>query len=353
MAEPILLSIAIPTFNRQVCLGLLLESICRQVDDTIADRLEVTIFDNCSRDQTTEVASSFLAGRSYLSYVRNERDIGADKNFIKAFFSARGKYVWIIGDDELLFDGAIKWVLGLCAGEEFGCAYLNSIPEVLAQMPQFLGREVRGPVHCRAYPPYAFAQAANYRLTFLSGSIVNKQGVLETNPQLIEDIDRFAGSNLVHLSWILSAILSKPRSCVVTTPLFASTMGNSGFFNPAEVFIASLSELFGYYLSKLQPDAKRFIRWFVLIGWFPKVMFDFRFRGRYRGTGYAVKADDFPADMRTGLTWKVFEGFVLKGSVVAAALAVFALKVWHKVAQRAYLMRGTEVTVATALEEGR
>lgn len=354
MSEQPLLTIAIPTFNRSACLKLLLESICSQIAIDIVPRLEVLVFDNCSGDDTPAVVQGFLPGREYLRYIRNEQDIGADKNFIKAFFAARGKYVWIIGDDELLFDGAIRRVLDLCDGEEFGCAYLSSIPEVLSRMPKFLGRKVSEPVRYREYAPFAFAQAANYRLTFLSGSVVNRRGVLESNPGLNDDFERFAGFNLVHLTWILSAVVSRPVSYVVTTPLFAGTMANSGTnYNPAKIFVTNLSEIFDYYFASINPNTKEFIRWFVLIGWFPKVIFDLRFRGRYRATRYAVDAGDFPEDMRSGVAWGLFERFVLRGSAISSALAMVALKTWHRIAQWIYIKRGTERTVVSAVDPGQ
>lgn len=340
MADEVLLSIAIPTYNREVCLKFLLESICSQVTETQARRLEVVVFDNCSTDQTKQVVERFLPGRSYLAYVRNERNIGADNNFVKAFFAARGKYLWIIGDDELLFDGAIPWVADFCAATEFGCAYLYSIPETLSGVHQLLHRKIVGSVRHASYGPYAFAQAANYRLTFLSGSVVNRKAVLNFNPTLAKDIERFSGSNLVHLTWIFTSVLSSPRSYVVTTPLFASTIANSGGYNPVKVFVVNLSELFGHYFSSLSAGARCFIQWFTLIGWFPKVVFDCRFSDRYKSTGYWIAKTDFPAEMQHGFSWQLFDRFVLNGPMFSAGVAVLLLKSWHKVLQFVYLVRG-------------
>lgn len=343
MAEGVLLSIAIPTYNRESCLGLLLESICSQVGADLAGKMEVLVFDNCSTDGTAQVVERFLAGNSHLKYVRNEQNIGADNNFVKAFFAARGKYLWMIGDDELLFDGAISWVLDLCSTSEFGCAYLYALPETLTKMPMLLHRDIPKSVNMRSYSPYCFAKAANFQLTFLSASVVNRQAAVATRPGLIEDIQRFSGSNLVHLTWILASVLSSSRSWIVTTPIFAGTMANSGGYNPAKVFVANLSELFGYYFSDKSAEAKRFIRWMTLIGWFPKVVFDCRFRNRYRGTGYLIEGGDFPFDMQRGFTWWLFDRFVLRGSMVSSALAALILKTWHKLVQQVYLMRGGRV----------
>ncbi len=339
MAAIPLLTIAIPTYNREVCLRLLLESICGQVTAAMSSELEVCVFDNCSNDGTRQLVQSYLPGCGVLRYVRNDENIGPDANFRKAFLAATGSYFWLVGDDELLFDGAIARVLDLCRSESFGCAYLNSLPAVLDRMPTFARRKLDGDVRRRRFAAYAFAQAANYRLTFMSGSVINRQAVLAANPDIASDIDRFAGSNLIHLSWILPAIASRPVSFVVTTPLFASTIANSGGYDPVRVFVVNLSDLFGYYLGRLDPGAKRFVRWFTMIGWFPKVVFDLRFRGRYRRAGFAIRAESFPSEMRSGLAWWLFERGVLNGSVVFSGLAMLALKLWHRVMQRVYLAR--------------
>lgn len=341
MAGDVLLSIAIPTYNRGSCLGFLLESICSQVGEVQSCKIEVLVFDNCSTDDTKAVVERFLPNNSYLKYTRNEQDIGADKNFTKAFFSARGKYLWIICDDDLLFDGAIPWVVDFCGRSEFGCAYLYSVPETLSRVHELLHRKTTGLIRCRSYEPYAFAQAANYRLTFLSGSVVNRQEILNFKPTLVKDIERFSGSNLVHLTWIFASVLSRPRSYIVTTPLFAATVANSGPYNPVGVFSASLSELFGYYFSGLSAGAKPFIQWFTLIGWFPKVVFDWRFRDKYKSSGYSFAKEDFPAEMRHGFAWQLFDRFVLNGSMFSAGIAVLLLKTWHRMMQIAYLARGS------------
>ena len=339
MSDAPLLSIAVPTYNRESCLKLLLDSICGQVTREMSPELEVLVFDNCSTDGTRQLVQSYLPGCDFLRYVRNEENIGADANFRKAFLSATGTYFWLIGDDELLFAGSIAWILALCRSETFGCAYLYSVPGVLEQMPAFAHRQIAARIERRRYAPYAFAQAANYRLTFMSGSVINRRAVLAANPDIESDIARFSGSNLIHLSWILPAIACRPESIVVTTPLFASTLANSGGYDPVRVFVINLSGLFEYYLAPLDPDAGHFIRWITLIGWFPKVVFDMRFRGRFSRTGFAIRAESFPADMRRGVAWWLFERGVLKGSMLSSGLAMLMLKSWHKIVQKILLTR--------------
>jgi glycosyltransferase involved in cell wall biosynthesis len=61
---------------------------------------EVLIMDDCSPDNTREVASSFRDPR--VKYIRNEQNLGLVQNFNKGIGLSRGKYVWIISADDYL-----------------------------------------------------------------------------------------------------------------------------------------------------------------------------------------------------------------------------------------------------------
>ena len=61
---------------------------------------EMLIMDDCSLDNTGEVASSFRDPR--VKYIRNEQNLGLVKNFNKGIGLSRGKYVWIISADDYL-----------------------------------------------------------------------------------------------------------------------------------------------------------------------------------------------------------------------------------------------------------
>ena len=339
MKKP-LLTIAIPTYNRAKSLDLLLQSISGQLIGLDDQDLEVLIFDNCSTDNTGEVAKSFSAKYSIIKYVKNSENIGPDNNFVKAFNSAQGQYLWMLGDDELLFDGAIPWALKFCKEKEFGCIYLSSIPAVFDQIHHFLGQPISALVKFKKFNSYQFAQAINYRITFLSGSIVNRKSLIETNPQIREDIERYSKSNLVHLTWIFSSILSMPHSYYVATPIFAATIANSGGYSPVKVFVANLSEIFGHYFSSTNTQAKKFIRQIALIGWFPKVVFDIRFTKKYKSTGFKIDVEDFPEDMRSGLNWSIFNSAVMYGCKPLSFFGMLYLKILHKLTQKYLLIRG-------------
>ena len=339
MKKP-LLTIAIPTYNRAKSLDLLLQSISGQLMGIDDQDLEVLIFDNCSTDNTSDIAESNALRHSIFKYVKNQENIGPDNNFVKAFNSAQGQYLWMLGDDELLFDGAIPWALKFCREKEFGCVYLSSIPAVFDQIHHFLSQPIDSSIKFKRFKSYQFAQAINYRITFLSGSIVNREKLIESNPHIKADIEQYSKSNLVHLTWIFSSILSMPYSYYVATPLFAATIANSGGYSPVKVFVANLSEIFGYYFLPINIHAKKFISHIALIGWFPKVVFDIRYANKYKSTGFKIEVEDFPEDMRAGLNWRIFYSAVINGSKLVSFFGMLYLKILHKLTQKYLLIRG-------------
>jgi hypothetical protein len=61
---------------------------------------EVLIMDDCSPDNTAEVACSF--GDSRVKHIRNDPNLGHLRNYNKGISLTRGKYVWLISADDYL-----------------------------------------------------------------------------------------------------------------------------------------------------------------------------------------------------------------------------------------------------------
>ena len=103
--KSIALSICIPTFNRVRYLKELLPAILAQVDD---EGVEVVVSDNASADGTAEYLRTIK--HPNLRWWTNEENIGGDRNFLKCVAEARGEYVWLFGDDDLMPAGSVKRV---------------------------------------------------------------------------------------------------------------------------------------------------------------------------------------------------------------------------------------------------
>ena len=115
--EKPLLTIAIPTYNRAWCLKDLLSALADQVKDE--PRIELIISDNASTDETPLLVKDFVAEGHRVRYLRNAENIGSDANFVQCFEQARGKYVWLFSDDDIIIPGALAKILSYCESAEY------------------------------------------------------------------------------------------------------------------------------------------------------------------------------------------------------------------------------------------
>jgi len=104
-----LLSIAIPTYNRIPYLKDLLGLLLPQIATTEPNDVELIISNNASTDGTDEFCRGLKLAQ--LRYWENKTNIGGDRNFLKCIREAKGEYIWLIGDDDLVHHGAVKQVL--------------------------------------------------------------------------------------------------------------------------------------------------------------------------------------------------------------------------------------------------
>ena len=94
MKEP-LLSICIPTYNRcNVLDDILGKMVCNQEFD---NSVEIIISDNCSTDNTENVAMKYVAEHANVFYYKNEENIN-DANFIRVLNLAHGSYLKLLND---------------------------------------------------------------------------------------------------------------------------------------------------------------------------------------------------------------------------------------------------------------
>lgn len=105
------LSVCVPTYNRASHLADCLESV-RIAREQAGAEVQVCVSDNASTDRTATVVAE-MARKMGIDHRRNEANLGAARNFLKAVELARGEFVWLLGDDDLLRPDALSTVLGL------------------------------------------------------------------------------------------------------------------------------------------------------------------------------------------------------------------------------------------------
>ena len=94
------LSICIPTYNRIECLNNCLNSILIAKKKINFD-FEVCISDNCSKTNIKELVNKYSSSLD-ITFNVNPNNLGLGVNILKAVSLAKGEYVWILGNDDLL-----------------------------------------------------------------------------------------------------------------------------------------------------------------------------------------------------------------------------------------------------------
>jgi glycosyltransferase involved in cell wall biosynthesis len=126
--QSILLTIAIPSYNRSGALIHTLEALASQLGPIGPDLVEVIVSDNYSSDGTQECVRAWIGEHPTvpIRYFRNETNIGFDANCDSSVRRARGRFVWLMADDDFLESGAIARVHSLLEeNKDIVFAYVN------------------------------------------------------------------------------------------------------------------------------------------------------------------------------------------------------------------------------------
>ena len=98
------ISICIPTYNRSKHLLNCLNSLALQTDLNF----EVCISDNGSDENIYDLITPYKE-KLNIKFSRNEKNLAQHQTF-KVASMASNKFIWFLGDDDLLFPHAIKEV---------------------------------------------------------------------------------------------------------------------------------------------------------------------------------------------------------------------------------------------------
>jgi abequosyltransferase len=236
------LSITIPTYNRALrleqCLLMLLSRIAElSVDSPL---IEVQVVDNASSDETAAVARKYADRFSHFNYTRNESNLGIDGNIHRCTQIAKGRWVQLLSDDDILLPGALSTIVDrLIQHDDADFLFLNvvSFTDSLPKPNEYLPRiQVKQDLVCS--DQNLMMETCHIWLTFLS-SFVFRRDAWNRSPSL----ESYIGSD-IYLSYALVDLLSNAKkTIVVAQPLVAARAHFSGSYR---IFYA-----FGYHWTEL------------------------------------------------------------------------------------------------------
>jgi abequosyltransferase len=228
-AEKPLLTLAIPTYNRSGFLTQLLEVLSPQLAKET--RVELLISDNSSPDDTPAVVQSFRDKGLSITYKRNETNIGADANFLQCYEMARGEYVWIVGDDDVIVPGGMSQILRVLEKREYDLVGVSGYGFRDAYVPPDPSRLKERVAIFQEATDYALRVYTG--LAFITGNILRKDKI-ESKPHL--NFGDFVETNLIHLSWTYTLLSMEPKCILLRDPLIAIRNENTGGYGTCKVF---------------------------------------------------------------------------------------------------------------------
>lgn len=230
-----LLTIAIPTYNRAGCLKELLSALTDQLRDE--PRVELIISDNASPDETPSVVQDFVDRGLRVRYIRNAQNIGPDANFLQCFEQARGKYVWLFSDDDLIVPGGLTKILSYCAAAQYDLVWVSAYAFGQGHKPR-AARVRRDTIEIS--DSSAYVKRIHVLFTFISGNIINKDTVLEAGPKAFSSL---VGTGLVQLGWTYTALNRFARGLYIREKLVAMRKNNTGGYKLFQVFGPTLATI--------------------------------------------------------------------------------------------------------------
>lgn len=108
-----LLTVTIPTYRRPLLLTKTLRNICSQINGKA--NVAVHIYDDSDGTENKLCVESVRLEYpdAHIEYNLNKRNLGIDENIKQCLITTKSDYVWLMGEDDLLTEGAISKVLSV------------------------------------------------------------------------------------------------------------------------------------------------------------------------------------------------------------------------------------------------
>jgi glycosyltransferase involved in cell wall biosynthesis len=145
-----------------------LEATLAQLKTSPIAHCELTIFDNCSTDDTPEVCARYAREFTNCSIRRNKVNVGLCANYLRAVESAEKEYTWVLcDDDDLDFTHFDEVAAALRTGNydliSIGAANHTELPRGVAVRPRELLRDQRNNyLYTHSFIPCALFRTRSY-----------------------------------------------------------------------------------------------------------------------------------------------------------------------------------------------
>ena len=234
-----LLTISIPTYNREsyleVCLQKIKQSFLKLSD---SDRSLITIFisDNSdNNDSMILVHSGILDGIDFI-YYKNENNIGSDQNLANCYTKPKSHYIMLIGDDDYVEDHFFDMTLPLLKLEKYDIIFLKHYGLTNNKSQYRTNQKEVRVVNFKDVVSLLYHR--NIAITFISSMIFRRSRYSD------EEVNDGVGTHLVQVYLAFNIINKKGQFIYTPNILIGATRNNSGGYDPINIFLTNFFDLF-------------------------------------------------------------------------------------------------------------
>lgn len=234
-----LLSLCIPIYNR---LSYLERQLSRMLEDKdlFDNKIQLIVSDNCSTDDLLLCCEKYQRKGLNLLYHRNEMNLGAEGNFGWCFHHSSGKYVWLLGSDDIPAKGLLREVVNHIKGRDYGLVHLDM--KGIDREPEIY------------YDASEMIATTSYMLTFMSANII-KTKTLESI-----ELEKYEGTFLIQVPAYINACLSSNTNSIIykQNVFEKGDVSNNGGFNFFVVFVENFYSILGEFVRNGRLEVKAY-----------------------------------------------------------------------------------------------
>ena len=187
--------------------------------------IHLFISDNCSSDNLRKIVDEYHNKGLSLEYNRNHENLGMDGNYVTCLKHSRGKYIWLLGSDDIPVSGYVREIVNTLKGKEYGFMYLNCSGRKYNEVIEFRNAD-------------QFLEILNYYSTYISSSIVHSKLAHHY------DYTKYMGSLFSFLPMYLSTIISSEINAVFPSLKKEPQADKTDPYNLFKIFIINLHNIY-------------------------------------------------------------------------------------------------------------
>jgi acetyltransferase-like isoleucine patch superfamily enzyme/glycosyltransferase involved in cell wall biosynthesis len=224
-----LLSICIPTFNRSRELAECLETLLPQT--SLNGLIEVCVSDNASDDATAALLSRYAASYPQLRTIRQPMNIGGERNYLEILKFARGKYAKLHGDDDYFVPGSVQPILYALLAHRSRFLFIDVLRND-GTVEQLEGMDT-------------LIRELSLASGFITSIVVDREAVLR-----LPAPDRFIGTSLNHIYWLLALLQEDSRFSLLKLSMFRYAFNAPRGYNYGDAAIRGYLEILRYFVGR-------------------------------------------------------------------------------------------------------